>query len=284
MEYICFYHSADLDGKCGAAVVKQAIPRCVLYPINYNDEFPFDMIHDGMQIIMVDFSLQNPFSDMFKIMDIVGEQNFIWIDHHITAIIAYTEYYEKTGREIPGIRRVDMSGCELTWAYYYPCDEMPLSLYYIGRHDIWDHSDPNALLFQYGMRLHKSDHPSDQLWELLFTDIDMVKHIVENGRVIQCYQELRDASYMKTYSYSITFYGWKCLVINSGMCNSITFKSIWDPSRYDIMLSYVQSKKDEYLVSLYTDKKEVDVSLIAKSLGGGGHKQASGFVCNKLPF
>ncbi len=40
--------------------------------------------------------------------------------------------------------------------------------------------------------------------------------------------------------------------------------------------------KRHYYVSLRSDSDDVDVSVIAKSLGGGGHKRASGFTCASL--
>ena len=40
--------------------------------------------------------------------------------------------------------------------------------------------------------------------------------------------------------------------------------------------------KRHFYVSLRSDSDEVDVSIIAKSLGGGGHKRASGFTCKSL--
>jgi nanoRNase/pAp phosphatase (c-di-AMP/oligoRNAs hydrolase) len=41
--------------------------------------------------------------------------------------------------------------------------------------------------------------------------------------------------------------------------------------------------KNKWVVSLYTTK-DIDVSEIAKKYGGGGHKQAAGFTCDKLPW
>lgn len=40
---------------------------------------------------------------------------------------------------------------------------------------------------------------------------------------------------------------------------------------------------ERFTVSLYSIK-DVDVSVICKKHGGGGHKGAAGFVCENLPF
>ena len=37
-------------------------------------------------------------------------------------------------------------------------------------------------------------------------------------------------------------------------------------------------------VSLYSTREDVDCGAIAKSLGGGGHKGAAGFICDELPW
>ncbi len=37
-------------------------------------------------------------------------------------------------------------------------------------------------------------------------------------------------------------------------------------------------------VSLFTDREDMDVSAVARELGGGGHKKAAGFTCERLPF
>ncbi len=65
-----------------------------------------------------------------------------------------------------------------------------------------------------------------------------------------------------------------CLNLQGGGTN--TFKSVYDPLKHDIMMPF-QFNGKEWLFSLYTDKPEVDCSVIAKRYGGGGHRGASGF-------
>jgi nanoRNase/pAp phosphatase (c-di-AMP/oligoRNAs hydrolase) len=43
-------------------------------------------------------------------------------------------------------------------------------------------------------------------------------------------------------------------------------------------------QKTKWVVFLYTDKENVDVSNIAKNYGGGGHRSAAGFSAKKFPF
>jgi nanoRNase/pAp phosphatase (c-di-AMP/oligoRNAs hydrolase) len=67
------------------------------------------------------------------------------------------------------------------------------------------------------------------------------------------------------------------------MTNSQTFDSVWDPEKYDAMLTFGW-RRGQWTVSLYSVKQDVDVSEVAVKHGGGGHKGAAGFQCTELPF
>ena len=86
---ICFFHRADFDGVCSAAIVKKFVPDCELYGIDYGDEFPWDKVSmcqvamvgaaepEKRQVYMVDFSLKP--DDMKRLAACC---DLVWIDHH----------------------------------------------------------------------------------------------------------------------------------------------------------------------------------------------------------
>ena len=82
-------------------------------------------------------------------------------------------------------------------------------------------------------------------------------------------------------SFEYTYKTNRCLCVNSTTRNSNLFKSKWDENKYDVMVVYSQNKGNWWF-SVYTSKEDVDVSLIAKQLGGGGHRKAAGFSVKKL--
>jgi nanoRNase/pAp phosphatase (c-di-AMP/oligoRNAs hydrolase) len=82
-------------------------------------------------------------------------------------------------------------------------------------------------------------------------------------------------------SFEIEFKGLKAICLNGGGFNSDVFKSVYDESRHDIMMPF-QFNGRFWTVSLYTTKDEVDCSVIAKSMGGGGHKKAAGFQVDDI--
>ena len=58
-----------------------------------------------------------------------------------------------------------------------------------------------------------------------------------------------------------------------------------DEGKYDALcLFYWHPTHLKWTISLYSQGESVDVSVIAKAHGGGGHKGAAGFRAEELPF
>ena len=76
----------------------------------------------------------------------------------------------------------------------------------------------------------------------------------------------------------------RLVCLNTLQRGSWLFKSVWDPAKHDMMCAYGRLKDGRWRVSLYSTKPEVDCAAIAKLLGGGGHRGAAGFICEKLPW
>lgn len=269
---IIFYHSSDEDGRCSGAIVKIAHPEARLYGIDHGDEFPWDEIQD-QDVVMVDFSLPT-ISDMLKLKK--ESKSFTWIDHHISAI------KETEGHEFDGVRDSDFAGCENAWNYYFPDKPMPETVKLIGRYDVWDHSDPRSLTFHYGLQLYMT-YPGAyiDLWKEWFKNFP--EDILKEGEVVERFVERDNARYTSSCSFETELDGFKCIAVNKLITNSQLFDSVWNEEKYDIMLTFGLINR-KWKISLYSTKEDVDVSKIAKSHGGGGHKGAAGFMCDELPF
>ena len=76
----------------------------------------------------------------------------------------------------------------------------------------------------------------------------------------------------------------RAIACNTLVFNSQFFDGFYDPEKHDVMCAYCQLATGKWKVSLYSTKPEIDCGAICKTFGGGGHKQAAGFVCDKLPW
>jgi oligoribonuclease NrnB/cAMP/cGMP phosphodiesterase (DHH superfamily) len=279
----CFFHSVDLDGQCSAAIVKFAHPECELIGINYGEQFPFDRITKEEIIWLVDFTLQ-PFENMFKLSSKLYPNNFIWIDHHKTA---FEEAY-KSKFVCEGDIQVGKGACELVWEYIFH-SKCPEGIELLGIYDTWRFNEQNrdtVLQFQSGCRLENTDPNNQDFWIKVFTgNFSIFKDVIcQNGKTILKYQEQQNERYVKNKSFGTKFEDLRAIVCNVGETNSSFFNSVYDESKYDIMITFSFLPSYIWTVSLYTTKEEIDVGMIAKKYGGGGHKSAAGFQCTKLPF
>lgn len=274
----CFYHT-DMDGKCAGAIVywgqnplnKRYELECI--PINYKDDFPFDKIQRDEKVYIVDFSLQKD-GDWEKLLAIT--KDIIWIDHHRTAI----ESAPKEIQDLSGIRLDGVAGCVLTWQYFNPNRNLPRIVELLGDYDIWAFKfgeDTNRL--QAGIRLWETN-PEHTNWSEWFKDYEDMHKEIEAGYCALRYRDNCYQSLIKGWSFRSEFEGYKAICCNAGSVSSQLFDSVKED--YDLMMPFVFDGK-QWTVSLYT-KKDIDVSEIAKKYGGGGHRQAAGFQCRKLPF
>ena len=236
---ICFYHSADLDGLCSAAIVKGWNPDAKLHPINYGEMFPWQLIRQSEDVFMVDFCLQ-PFTAMMTLNGMCQKygNNFHWIDHHKTSIEnAKKNEFMTTGNQI---LETGSAACELTWEYLYPAIDIPRGVWLLGRYDVWDlDADEYIYPFQMGMRSMDID-PESPVWESIFSDcMDIMDDVCRDGETIVNYQTKTNKKICKATSYPTEFEGLKCIASNNPLCNSQTFESVWDPEEYDAMLDCI---------------------------------------------
>ncbi|KKK68475.1 hypothetical protein LCGC14_2943690 [marine sediment metagenome] len=290
----CFYHN-DADGKCAGFWVHQnvGIQDMGLYndmpqmiPIDYRLPFPMDTIRPNEQVYIVDYSIAP--EEMKSLLNITGDVT--WIDHHKTAI----EKYEDFSLPIRGVRHDGVAGCMLTYCYIHhmtpgrgvgdikPFDmsmtkDAPMFTKLIADWDVWkfDYGD-DSRYFQTAFNAYDFS-PTSQRWGKFWEDAYYDTEMIEQGKIMLRFRDGWAKQYMDL-GFETIFENNKCFAVNLGHCNSDYFKS---KNGFDIFIPFVFDGT-RYTVSLYSTT--VDVSIIAKKYGGGGHKEASGFVCTELPF
>lgn len=273
------HHTADCDGYASGAIVKIAAEemnsKTMLIGYDYGQPFPWHLIQPNKAVVMIDVSL--PMDDMLKLAKHSSMQ-LTWIDHHISAINDYKAKCEELGVNFcNAVLNDEIAACEIAWQHYFPTRPLPTAIELLGMYDTWRNEQTNywqtdILPFQYGMRMHCTS-PETFPYNIL-KDNDFVRDVIKEGAAILKYQANIDQSAMKS-SFVITWNGYQCLCVNKSGMNSIAFKSIYDESIHDIIMPFFFNGKF-WTFSLYTTK-EINCSILAQSMGGGGHIRASGF-------
>lgn len=279
---IVFHHN-DADGRCAAAIVNKwfksygnAIEGLRFVELDYKDRVPVEMVHDGEEITIVDFSFKpEVMAEVLKRTDRIN-----WCDHHKTA--AAYDY----GRELAGVRDFTergRSGCECTWDFFFPNDGEPDGLLLLGDYDAWRlEMQPRTFAFYEGLKLH-DQRPTSRLWEDLLANgpiaIGTVDTICKQGQVALQYRDNYCREIRDSFGYETEIDGVRAYAVNVYRFGSKGFGDKW--GRYPICIAYIHDG-NKFTVSLYS--AAVDVGEIAQRHGGGGHKGASGFICDTLPF
>lgn len=271
----CFYHKSDLDGHCSGAIVKYLHAECKLLGVDYKDSIKQFEIEENEAVYVVDFSFSREEMSWLN-----KHTQLTWIDHHKSAI-------EKcSGLIISGVQEVGRAGCELTWEHCFYDEFIPEAVRLLGRYDVWDHEDPDVLPFQYGMRQNAETRPehSMELWaDILERAAIGLYDIIDTGRTIIMYEEKQNKIYAQGMAYEVDFEGCRAIVMNKAYANSKAFDSVYNSDKHDIMILF-GVKPGEIKYTLFCDKPEIDVSLIAGKYGGGGHKGAAGFYSDTILF
>jgi oligoribonuclease NrnB/cAMP/cGMP phosphodiesterase (DHH superfamily) len=326
MKIACIYHSVDLDGWMSAAIIKRSITEefeneplhTYDYGVELIEEFPNELCMIGYnygnpipdlnnfdKVIMADISL--PQKDMLALRQKLGN-NFIWIDHHISAINDNMKTLKELN--ISGNLNTKFAACELTWQFFYPSEHIPEIVRLLGRYDCFGHKgtdeEQKVLEFQYGARTVIKDYQTAGYW--LEDELKELEKAEGRGYAVMVIHRMGKSvyKYLKTEAEQIyknafpmrfkeisgkldekgsiaTSTNHNFLVVNRERFNPINFGIDYHKDGYDGFGCFWM-KDGNWYWSLYNDNGKVDCSLIARSFGGGGHKGAAGFVLTRNEF
>lgn len=269
MKSICFYHN-DADGRLSAAIVKSTYPDCEFVEMAYGfDEEEFCDTYMGTMfeyVFIVDFSFS---SDIMQLLKIVAKAEFVWIDHHKSAMELLPELWKSD--DIGGFRDLTKAGCMLTWEWFHAHEEAPLVVKYVEDFDLWK--------FKYG---ELTKYLAEALYEVkdveefetFLTDSKLLNVIINKGRVLYNNKLKRVERALKR-GIELEIDGYKAFAVNTPEDASTVGNMICKELGYEIGITYhdIPGKRIFQLRSI----GDVDVSAIAKKYKGGGHRNASGF-------
>jgi len=234
----------------------------------------------GKNILMCDFSYK--YDQLCQIIS--KAKTFMILDHHKTA--------QADLQMIPDVLKIfDMnrSGAGITWDFFFPNEPIPRFLAHIQDRDLWTNKIPQTTEFV--TYFYNIDFKFD-LWEPYLAD-SKVDEAIAIGKTWLDYQKIIIDRIVHKTSYVIQEINKQSMVVL--YVNSSEFKSdignylfkkfpigdfsvVWD---YDLY-------RNQTNFSLRSLDDRADVSAIAKQLGGGGHRNASGVGLNgltgQLPF
>ena len=268
------FHHNDIDGHAAAAVIRHLYPNPSSQYIECNYAFslmPYiETIALGEQVFVVDYSFTPATLHELQAMYQRAGKWPVWIDHHDSSLALQNQYPKL--KDIPGIRKKDISGAALTWMHFYGVSfpQIPLALQHISDYDCWLKTMPGTNTIYHGILAGDWNYDST-LWTKLFTNDALVPTLQNQGQVILNYLRKDNQITCDKWAFETLFQGHRCLAINRKV-NSEVFGS--DLSRYPLYCIF-QFDGKIWRYSIYS--QTLDCSQLASTFGGGGHKGAAGF-------
>lgn len=256
------YHKNCMDGKGAAYAAWLKFKQTATYlEVNYGEDLP--TIKNNSEVYILDFSYSK------EILEKLNSRckKVIVLDHHKTA--------EESLKNVPfAIFNMNKSGASLAYEYFHSNETKPDHIRYVEDRDLWNWKLPDSKQYSLGA------------YSLIKTFTDFHKFtaqdLIDAGYTIETYQSqlietILANSYLTTFGiggqtqYSVA-------TVNSPVLQS-ELGNLLLQKYPDCDFSYVYREDQENTyISLRSEDSKVDVSIIAKVFGGGGHRNASGFT------
>jgi oligoribonuclease NrnB/cAMP/cGMP phosphodiesterase (DHH superfamily) len=279
MTPLIIYHGKCADGYTAAWIALKALRETGVEPelhAGVYGETPPDCI--GRDVVIVDFSY--PRVAMEHIIDTC--KTLTWLDHHATAIAdsgdlmpPRTMQRQSDGpTKVRGALRTDRSGAWLTWEWFRGND-VPTMVQLVDDRDRWVFKDPRSKPFSAGLFARGY---TEENWDDAFVHVD---ELIEAGKTIMVKERKDLLEHLDVMTVQVRIDGTWVPGAN------LTYMSASDAG-VELLARYPDApfaatwftRKDGMTVYSLRSRigSDTDVGAIAKSMGGGGHKHASGFA------
>ena len=287
------YHHPCPDGCMAAAVCLYQLgsENVVLHPLNYKQPVP--EIPEGVKLYIVDFSLPKA-----ELEALAETRDVLVLDHHKTAAADLGDLkhpdsefmragYAYEGPRLRAIFDQSRSGAGLVWDFLTVNKPRPQLVACVEDRDLWAWKQPNSKAIGTWLQAKKLD-PRLYLTFLVreMTEEGFWENAVADGELLLGQEQ----SFVRRLAQNVfwkSIEGYRVPVVNSGILQSeigAYLVETYPEAPFSAVFYETQSEKypghSEKRYSLRSNAKgnNFDVSEVAKGLGGGGHRNAAGFV------
>jgi oligoribonuclease NrnB/cAMP/cGMP phosphodiesterase (DHH superfamily) len=282
---------------------------CKFIPYNYGNELTVkvdeefvnlvDVLENDDWVFFVDCSYTKDVDTIKKMIQKIGTpEQVVLIDHHETSI----EWFSKNcpeinmkGSQSSSQMEDPISAAAMCWKFFNENENYPIALELISKYDTWNRNDGKwditTLPYQYGLRSYGYDlknikHSFHDIYSAVFSDEKTVNEIIEKGNIlldkIKADAKLLIRSYSKDAWVSINGTRYFAKIGPGHLQNSTLFEYGLPQEcqdRYDIfILERPDMMRGNAIISIISNKDEIDASTLCEALGGGGHKKIGGCV------
>ena len=261
------YHGDCPDGSLAAYTAYRKLGKNAKYiACTYYNNF-VDKIDKGDTVYLLDFHV-----DRRLLLDWYDRaESILVLDHHATA--------ERTIGDLDFVT-VDKNECGATLAFkhFFPGREMPLMYNYVRDRDLWLWEKPNSKEINSFINFHSTMVDDFSVWDYIYTRLNVdFANALREGKLLNDQRRIMVQRMIK-YAAPLEVGQHTVPSVNSSVLMSEIGNALL--SEYpDAPFSCVYVVQNGRLrCSLRSEEGRKDVSTIAESYGGGGHRNSSGMT------
>lgn len=282
---LVIYHAGCSDGFCAAWLFHRWIPQARYVPAQYGNNPPD--LTDIDDIYILDFSY--PAGTLLAMSE---NRKVVVLDHHKTAQRDLENI--DGGENLMASFDMDKSGARLAWEYlwdkgrlsedlsgYYTRYDPPWLVAYTEDRDLWkwklEHSkEVNAALRSYPLEFDVWDNIADSVYAEDHGNF-FYKFITEGKAILRYKAKLVDQHVRRARPAWLDGQQFAAVNCSTGDLQSEVAGKLAETHLFGAV--WIDQGGGTQIWSLRSKSDDVDVSVIAKKHGGGGHAKAAGFRC-----
>jgi uncharacterized protein len=263
-----------MDGIFSAAIANNALKIAILNPILIPAEYgnpPVLNLRENDVIYLLDLSY--PYSVLQQWTDAGAEVRMI--DHHKSAKKDLDGWLNS---RFDSVFDMSKSGAMLTWEYFNPDEAPPEVVRYVQDRDIWTKALPGCDLCSLGLSEAVHKRSLYDCLQIATTALEMnsVEHWISEGRKVH-------SEIQKAIGNAVSRAKWR--IIGGWNVPTVRVQGDRECQAYSdignaLLTAFPKAPFACVLIgdgfALRSDNNRVDVEIVAKSIGGGGHRNASG--------
>lgn len=288
---LCIYHGGCDDGFGAAYAVWKRWGDEVEYVEGRYGEAPPDVA--GKAVIIVDFSYK------YAVMREIGSaaKSVVVLDHHKTAKAELHEWGASieapnlstrlAGTEfeiahvlmqncLPIIAWFDMdkSGARMAWEFCHPGMPVPKLILHVEDRDLWRFALPYTRHVSAAIRSYK--HSFDR-WDSMADDDNLVPLIRDGGAILRAEKKLIAQFLDQAFTDTIGGHVVPTVNVPYHFASDCAHELLARNPDAPFAAAWFKRGDGKFQCSLRSEDSRMDVSEIAKTYGGGGHRNAAGF-------
>ena len=260
------YHANCWDGFCAAWLLGKEFPGAAFHAAHYGTEPP-DVA--GRDVYVVDFSYKRP----AMVALAAAAKSLTVLDHHKTAeedLAGLTEECNRLYGVVPNVVfKSDRSGGRLAWEYLYGGKESPWLVDYTEDRDLWRWALPHSREVNAALRSYPLDFSA---WNEL-SGRDPLSLAPEGAAILRAEAQVVAAHVRNAREVELA--GHRVLCVNATTLFSEVAGELARGRPFGAC--YFDRGDGVRQWSLRSRDGGVDVSEVARAMGGGGHRNAAGF-------